>query len=157
MCTDLLRKCLFVIDANSETVLRQERFDELSIQEVAYLARRDTLNLKSECILFSALDRWAEAECRRQGIEPLPANKRVVLSDDICYSVRYLFMNDQEFINGPMASGILTNEECVHIISKILRHPESSKNDNVSKHISFFFHFIYQEYLKHERNSIGCK
>ncbi|XP_067212405.1 BTB/POZ domain-containing protein 6-A isoform X2 [Linepithema humile] len=130
VCTNLLHKCLFVIDANPETVLRQERFDELSVQEVADLARRDTLNLESECNLFSALDRWAKAECRRQGIEPLPANKRAVLSDDICYSVRYLLMDDEEFINGPMASGILTNEECVHIISKILGHPESSKNDN---------------------------
>ncbi|GAB1866307.1 BTB/POZ domain-containing protein 2 [Camponotus japonicus] len=131
VCTDLLLKCLSVIDSNPATVLGQERFEELSVQEVAELAYRDTLNLGSECILFSALDRWAAAECRRQGIEPLSINKRLVLSDDICFSVRYLLMNDREFVSGPMASGILTNEECVHIVSKILGHPESSKNDSL--------------------------
>ncbi|XP_032685299.1 BTB/POZ domain-containing protein 6-B-like [Odontomachus brunneus] len=131
VCTDLLLKCLFVIDSNPVTVLRQEHFEELNVQEVAQLARRDTLNLSSECVLFSALDRWAAAECRRQGLEPLPFNKRAVLSDDICFSVRYLLMNDQEFVSGPMASGILTNEECVHIVSRILRHPESSADSNV--------------------------
>ncbi|KMQ98385.1 btb poz domain-containing protein 2 [Lasius niger] len=131
VCTDLLLKCLSVIDSNPATVLDQERFEELSVQEVAELVYRDTLNLGSECILFSALDRWAAAECRRQGIEPLPVNKRLVLSDDICFSVRYLLMNDREFVSGPMASGILTNEECVHIVSKILGHPENSKNDSL--------------------------
>ncbi|KYN32208.1 BTB/POZ domain-containing protein 6 [Trachymyrmex septentrionalis] len=132
MCTDLLLKCLTVIDSNPVKVLHQEYFEELSVQEVAQLAYRDTLNITSESILFNALDRWAAAECRRQGIEPLPVNKRTVLSDDVCFSVRYLLMNDREFVSGPMASGILTNEECVHIVSKILRHPEDPKNESVS-------------------------
>jgi len=117
-------------------VLHQEYFEELSAQEVAQLAHRDTLNITSESILFNALDRWAAAECRRQGVEPLPVNKRAVLSDDVCFSVRYLLMNDREFVSGPMASGILTNEECVHIVSKILRHPEDPKNESVSMRIS---------------------
>ncbi|XP_018397192.1 PREDICTED: BTB/POZ domain-containing protein 6 [Cyphomyrmex costatus] len=131
VCTDLLLKCLYVIDSNPVKVLRQEQFEELSAREVAQLARRDTLNITSESILFNALDRWAAAECRRQGVEPLPVNKRAALSDDICFSVRYLLMNDREFVSGPMASGILTNEECVHIVSKILRHPEDPKNENI--------------------------
>ncbi|KYM79448.1 BTB/POZ domain-containing protein 6-B, partial [Atta colombica] len=131
MCTDLLLKCLTVIDSNPIKVLHQEYFEELSAQEVAQLAHRDTLNITSESILFNALDRWAAAECRRQGVEPLPVNKRAVLSDDVCFSVRYLLMNDREFVSGPMASGILTNEECVHIVSKILRHPEDPKNESI--------------------------
>jgi len=135
VCTNLLLKCLSVIDSNPAKVLHQECFEELSAQEIAQLARRDTLNITSESILFSALDKWAAAECRRQGIQPLPVNKRTVLSDDVWFSVRYLLMNDREFVSGPMASGILTNEECVHIVSKILRHPESSKNDSVSMHV----------------------
>ncbi|KYN20232.1 BTB/POZ domain-containing protein 6-B [Trachymyrmex cornetzi] len=131
MCTDLLLKCLTVIDSNPVKVLHQEYFEELTAQEVAQLAHRDTLNITSESILFNALDRWAAAECRRQGVEPLPVNKRAVLSDDVCFSVRYLLMNDQEFVSGPMASGILTNEESVHIVSKILRHPEDPKNESI--------------------------
>lgn len=136
VCTNLLLKCLSVIDSNSARVLQQEHFEELSAQEIAQLARRDTLNIKSECTLFVALDRWAAAECRRQGVEPLPTNKRAVLTDDVCFSVRYLLMNDREFVSAPMASGILTNEECVYIVSKILRHPDSSKNDSLQSSVA---------------------
>lgn len=136
-----------MIDSNPTNVLCQERFEELSAQEVAELARRDTLNLSSECILFSALDRWAAAECRRQGVEPSPFNKRSVLSDDICFSVRYLLMDDREFVGGPMASGILTTDECVYIVARILGHPESSEDDNVSKQfylICIHYIILYQ-------------
>ncbi|RLU18957.1 hypothetical protein DMN91_009315 [Ooceraea biroi] len=131
VCTRLLLGCLSVIDSNPAAVLQQERFEELSAQEILQLASRDTLNLTNEFILFSALDRWAAAECRRQGIEPVPVNKRAVLSDDICFSVRYLLMNDHEFLNGPMASGILTNDECVHIVFKILGHSNNPENNHL--------------------------
>lgn len=149
VCTDLLLKCLSVIDSNPARVLNQEHFEELSIQEIAQLARRDTLNISSECILFFALDRWAAAECRRQAIVPLPVNKRTVLTDDVCYSVRYLLMNDREFVGGPMASGILTNEECAHIVSKILRHPDSTKNDSVSISVLIGNLFIVLPFERH--------
>lgn len=121
-CTRLLNACLSVIDSVADDVLRQEGFEELNIQEVARLARRDELKLGKETILFSALEKWSASECRRHGIEPTPNNKRDALSDDIWYSVRYLLMTDREFIEGPMASGILSSGESAAIVAKILGH-----------------------------------
>ncbi|XP_047355533.1 BTB/POZ domain-containing protein 6-B isoform X2 [Vespa velutina] len=122
-CTELLFRCLNVIDADPSTVLLQERFEELNVKEVKEIACRDTLRLPNEAILFAALDRWAASNCRKRGVEPTSSNKRASLSDEIWYSVRYLLMTDREFIDGPMAHGILTSEESAFIFAKILGHP----------------------------------
>ncbi|XP_011303198.1 BTB/POZ domain-containing protein 6 isoform X2 [Fopius arisanus] len=128
-CTRLLIACLGVIDGAPDEVLRQEAFEELSIQEVANLARRDDLKLTKESVLFTALDKWAASDCRRRGVDPNVSNKRHALSDDVWYSVRYLLMDDKEFIEGPMASGLLTSSESAIIVARILGHQQQRKTD----------------------------
>ncbi|XP_054012650.1 uncharacterized protein LOC128894727 isoform X1 [Hylaeus anthracinus] len=122
VCTQLLHACLDIIDSDPEDVFSQEHFEELSVAEVEALASRDTLRLTNESILFHALDRCAASECRRHGVEPSAINKRAALSDDVWYSVRYPLMTDREFIEGPMASGILSSEESAIIVAMILGH-----------------------------------
>nr|XP_034189192.1 uncharacterized protein LOC117608328 isoform X3 [Osmia lignaria] len=129
VCTRLLLTCLDVIDSDPEAVFNQERFEELTAVEVEQLACRDTLRLTNESTLFSALDRWAASECRKQGVELSSNNKRTALSDEVWYSVRYPLMSDREFIEGPMASGILTSEECAFIVTKILGHTENPEEE----------------------------
>ncbi|KAG7187861.1 hypothetical protein KM043_016894 [Ampulex compressa] len=129
-CTRLLLSCLSVIDGNPAAVFCQERFEELSAGEVAELARRETLRLPGESILFAALERWAAAACRSNGVEPSACNKRAALPDEVWYSVRYLLMTDREFIAGPMASGILSSEESAFIVARILGHHEESNNED---------------------------
>ncbi|XP_015123457.1 BTB/POZ domain-containing protein 6 isoform X2 [Diachasma alloeum] len=128
-CTKLLIACLAVIDGAPDDVLRQEAFEELSIHEVANLARRDDLKLAKESVLFRALDRWAASDCRRRGLEPNVANKRHALSDDVWYSVRYLLMDDKEFIEGPMASGLLSSTESATIVARILGHQQQRETE----------------------------
>ncbi|XP_043281298.1 BTB/POZ domain-containing protein 6 isoform X2 [Venturia canescens] len=128
-CSRLLSACHNVIDASPDEVLRQENFEELSVNEVAELASRDELNLLHEGILFSALEKWAVCECRRQGLEPTSSNKRAVLYDEIWYSVRYLLMTSREFIEGPMRSGILSPDECASITHRILGHDAKNSTE----------------------------
>ncbi|KOC64500.1 BTB/POZ domain-containing protein 6-A [Habropoda laboriosa] len=131
LCTRLLSACLHKIDVESDTVFGQQHFEELNSVEVEELASRDTLKLTDESILFNALDRWAAAECRRNGIEPSASNKRSALSNDVWYSVRYPLMTDRKFIEGPMASGILTSEESALIVARILGHVEDLEGEEV--------------------------
>ncbi|XP_076248220.1 BTB/POZ domain-containing protein axundead isoform X2 [Calliopsis andreniformis] len=131
VCTRLLLACLDVIDSDPEAVFAQERFEELSDVEVEKLASRDTLRLISESVLFYALDRWAASDCRRRGVEPSAANKRNALSHDVWYSVRYPLMTDREFIEGPMASGILSSEESAFIVARILGHTQNEEDDEL--------------------------
>ncbi|XP_043248174.1 uncharacterized protein LOC122394992 isoform X1 [Colletes gigas] len=125
VCTRLLDACLDIIDAEPEVVFGQERFEELSVAEVEELACRDSLRLTNESVLFHALDRCAASECRRAGVEPSASNKRATLSDEVWYSVRYPLMTDREFIEGPMASGVLSSEESAFIVARILGHTQS--------------------------------
>ncbi|XP_034942716.1 BTB/POZ domain-containing protein 6-like [Chelonus insularis] len=131
-CSQLFNACLAVIDGAIDQVLCQENFEELTCEEVRLIASRDDLKLTQESILFKALEKWAASECRRCGVEPTPYNKRAALSDEVWYSVRYLLMNDREFIQGPMASGILTSEESAAIVAKILGHTEYQGNSKRS-------------------------
>ncbi|XP_066598372.1 BTB/POZ domain-containing protein 6-A isoform X2 [Prorops nasuta] len=131
-CTMLLADCLGVVDGDPGSVFVQERFEELTALEVAQLARRDTLRLNSEAVLFRALDRWAASECRRRGVAPSSENRRAALNDDVWYSVRYLLMTDKEFIEGPMASGVLSSAESAAIVSRILGiHQDHEYRDSV--------------------------
>ncbi|PBC25767.1 BTB/POZ domain-containing-B [Apis cerana cerana] len=129
VCTRLLTACLNVIDSEPEAVFDQEHFEELNSAEVEELACRDSLRLANESTLFHALDRWAASECRRNGVEPSASNKRSALSDDVWYSVRYPLMTDREFIEGPMASGILSSEESAYIVARILGHTRNDENE----------------------------
>ncbi|XP_076301326.1 BTB/POZ domain-containing protein axundead isoform X2 [Lasioglossum baleicum] len=131
VCTRLLLACLDEIDSHPRVVFSQEYFEELNAKEVEQLACRDTLKLKNESILFYALERWAASECRRHGVEPSASNKRSVLSDKVWYSVRYPLMTDKEFIEGPMASGILSSEESAAIVARILGHTQSQDGEEL--------------------------
>ncbi|XP_017757106.1 PREDICTED: BTB/POZ domain-containing protein 6-B isoform X1 [Eufriesea mexicana] len=136
VCTRLLHSCLNVIDSEPEVVISQEHFEDLTSAEVEELSCRDTLRLSKESILFHALDRWAASECRRNGVEPSASNKRSALSDDVWYNVRYPLMTDREFIEGPMASGILSSEESAYIVSRILGHAENYENEEFRNSIT---------------------
>ncbi|XP_016904384.1 uncharacterized protein LOC107992815 isoform X2 [Apis cerana] len=135
VCTRLLTACLNVIDSEPEAVFDQEHFEELNSAEVEELACRDSLRLANESTLFHALDRWAASECRRNGVEPSASNKRSALSDDVWYSVRYPLMTDREFIEGPMASGILSSEESAYIVARILGHTRNDENEELRNSI----------------------
>lgn len=126
-----------MIDSEPEAVFDQEHFEELNSAEVEELACRDSLRLANESTLFHALDRWAASECRRNGVEPSASNKRSALSDDVWYSVRYPLMTDREFIEGPMASGILSSEESAYIVARILGHTRNDESEEVC-----FWHFF---------------
>lgn len=125
-----------MIDSEPEAVFDQEHFEELNSAEVEELACRDSLRLANESTLFHALDRWAASECRRNGVEPSASNKRSALSDDVWYSVRYPLMTDREFIEGPMASGILSSEESAYIVARILGHTRNDESEEVCSNIS---------------------
>lgn len=126
-----------MIDSEPEAVFDQEHFEELNSAEVEELACRDSLRLANESTLFHALDRCAASECRRNGVEPSASNKRSALSDDVWYSVRYPLMTDREFIEGPMASGILSSEESAYIVARILGHTRNDESEEVRfKHFS---------------------
>jgi len=108
---DLKRKCWEVIDAQTELALEADSFLDIDYSTLEMIAGRDTLNVH-ETAVYSAVCRWAEAECRRKNLLVAAGNKRKVLGD-VLFSVRIPAMSLQEFADGPAKDDILTKEEVI--------------------------------------------
>ncbi|KAJ3615152.1 hypothetical protein NHX12_018720 [Muraenolepis orangiensis] len=106
---ELTRRCWEVIDAQAEPALRSEGFRDIDVGTLESILGRETLNAK-ELAVFEAALGWAEAECRRRGLDPGPENSRLVLGKAL-YLLRLPSMPLEDFANGPAQSGLLTAGE----------------------------------------------
>lgn len=110
---DLMQQCWEVIDAQAEEALSSDGFTDIDFSTLESILLRETLNAR-EVSVFNAMCRWAEAQCRRQDIEPTAENQRQVLGDAF-YLIRIPSMSLEEFANGPAQSGILSPTETTAI------------------------------------------
>lgn len=90
--------------------------EELQLEEVLELVRRDTLSVRREFGLFNALVRWADRDCKRRGERVSAESKRQALGDAL-YHVRYLRMSTDELLGGVVKSGLLDPAETACILS----------------------------------------
>ena len=102
-----------VLDAQAEEALRSEGFTEIDYNTLIAILERETINA-SEVSIFHAVNKWAEAECCRQGLEASAETRRQVLGCAL-YKVRILSMTVEEFADTAAQSGLLTAEETNNI------------------------------------------
>jgi len=111
--------CFDVIDRNAKKVLESDEFEDISLELVKDVIKRDTLRLSSEVTVLEAVNRWSHRQCRRQHLNPSPDNKREVLQG-AQYQVRFLTMTSEEFKMGQRISNLLTEEEEINILFSLL-------------------------------------
>lgn len=111
--------CFDVIDRNAKKVLESDEFEDISLELVKDIIKRDTLRLSSELTVLEAVNRWSHRQCRRQHLNPSPENKREVLQG-AQYQVRFLTMTSEEFKTGQRISNLLTEEEEINILFSLL-------------------------------------
>lgn len=92
----LLHNTLQLIDMHAELLLLVPEICDLRFEELETLAKRDTLQLRSEITLFECLANWSLAECARKNLDATPENRRTVLGP-LCITPRYLRMSSSEF------------------------------------------------------------
>lgn len=114
----VLHKCLQILDREANQILRSQAFSSLDLDTVKMILSREFLQVPCELDVFNALLSWAVQECRRKKMELTAVNKRRVLSKAL-YLVQYLSMSREEFLEGPAASGVLNDEECRALLSRI--------------------------------------
>lgn len=83
----LRHNCLLEIDKNADFVLRQKEILNLSYPDILNIVERDTLEVTSELYVYSAIYRWAIAECHRRTLNPHLLNIKAVLRE-LCYTPR---------------------------------------------------------------------
>lgn len=132
----LRQKCLIEIDKNADSILKDTEFLKLSYEDVLQITTRDTLKISSETVVYGAVMRWANQECKRRTLEPYLLNIKAVLRD-LIYSPRYMNMTKKEFLlkkidgeRGPTRSGILEEKEWRQILNCINdKHKNRLLND----------------------------
>ncbi|CAH0388839.1 unnamed protein product [Bemisia tabaci] len=120
-CSSLLFNCLLYIDQNADDVLMEESLENLSSAELQEILERDSLRVSSEFLVFNALSRWCNSECKKLHLELTRENKRKVLEDKLLFTCRYLLMTSEEFLAGPMQSDFFDKPEETLILSLIIK------------------------------------
>ncbi|XP_046331109.2 BTB/POZ domain-containing protein 6-like [Haliotis rufescens] len=69
----------------------------------------------SDDTTFNAVLSWTEAECKRQGREITPENKRLVLGETV-YEIDFTSMDMKLFAKTVVPSGILSGDECTKLL-----------------------------------------
>ena len=91
--------------------------DLLQINDVDTSREEPCAILISEIELFNACNRWAEAECLRQTLEPSGPNKRSVLGDCL-FLLRFPIMSHADLVHIVSPTGILTLDERNNVFEK---------------------------------------
>ena len=106
--------CLNKIDFYAEQYFASEYFLNINHSTLITLLKRDTLR-SNETDIFKAVLKWADHQCSLKSLETTAANRRSVLGDAI-YSIRFLLMNQSEFITHVIPTDILQDNETVAMI-----------------------------------------
>ena len=117
----IVRHCFHLIDKTAKKVLESDEIEDISLDLLKSIIRRDSLCVPSELSVWQALHRWSHRQCRRRHISPSIGNKIEVL-EGAQYSVRYLTMTSKQFM---VASSLLAKEEEESILYNLL-HMDSS-------------------------------
>ncbi|XP_071099513.1 BTB/POZ domain-containing protein 6-like [Haliotis cracherodii] len=110
----LFQKALTLIKDTGERSLQSSGFLTLRQVLLHQIVESDDL-LAEEHVIFSAVNRWAEAECRRQGREVTPETKRTVLGETF-FTVRFPLLKQMFIVKDVKASGHLTELERLSIL-----------------------------------------
>ena len=111
--TELTQRCFDVIDSQTKEALQADSFTDIDYQTLKLILSRDTLCI-NEAAVFAAAQRWAEAECFRQGYDATPEQCRGVLGDAL-YLIRLPTMTHDEFADCAEQFGLLSKQEIIDI------------------------------------------
>ncbi|XP_041355849.1 BTB/POZ domain-containing protein 2-like [Gigantopelta aegis] len=121
----LEEKCLKYIWQNGDAVLKSDSFCDLCHDCFAKVIEADQLNASEESVLKASIA-WSEAECRRQGREVTPENRRSVLGESM-HLIRYSKIDPTYFVQKMSLSNLLTEAEEIKIYrSFIVRNQDVS-------------------------------
>ncbi|XP_067678027.1 BTB/POZ domain-containing protein 6-like [Haliotis asinina] len=100
------------------TVIRSPGFKSLCASCFHKVVSSDTFLIIDETGFRAAL-LWAETECKRQGREITPQNKRLVLGETV-YELDLTAMGMKVFAEVVVPSGILSGDECTKLLCRMI-------------------------------------
>ncbi|XP_046576054.1 BTB/POZ domain-containing protein 6-like [Haliotis rubra] len=114
----LFDRALEVVMKHCGTVVRSPGFKTLCTSCFHKVVSSDKFVTIDETSLSGAL-LWAETECKRQGREITPENKRLVLGETV-YELDFTAMGMKSFAKVVVPSGILSGDECTKLLCHMI-------------------------------------
>ncbi|XP_055357319.1 BTB/POZ domain-containing protein 1-like [Paramacrobiotus metropolitanus] len=111
--SNILEKCLCLIDESTNTVLESTHFGAIGQEELRTILQRDTLTANEDTIC-SSVDKLAADMCTQRNIQASAANRRRVLGQ-ARFLIRFPLLTDAQLLNGPVLSGLLSQSELLDI------------------------------------------
>ncbi|XP_043518638.1 uncharacterized protein LOC122533212 [Frieseomelitta varia] len=116
----LIEKCLQIICTNTNEVLKQPNWEEVELGTILTVLEQEELRISSEVELFTAVERWAKAECTRKSLDPNDGKSLKSVIGNALSKIRFLSLSAQEFAEGPGMSPLLTQDEIFAILMNTL-------------------------------------
>lgn len=113
---DLLCQCWYLIDKKTDEALKSSEFMTIEKSLLEQLVARNSLTIR-EVVLFEAVDRWAERECKRQKLIVDGPVKRRILGEQIVKNLRFPAMSQKDFMEVVCDTQILTQQETSNIVN----------------------------------------
>jgi BTB And C-terminal Kelch len=96
--------------------MKDQKFSDISREDVSQLLQRDDLAVKSEADLFEAVTRWGLKQVTKANQKPTPELIRKMLGPSIIKNIRFLTMTGAEFSRIHLSSRILDYEEGLAVL-----------------------------------------
>ncbi|KAL3080602.1 hypothetical protein niasHT_034788 [Heterodera trifolii] len=113
--TELATRCLAYIDRNADTLIRSDEFLQIDHNLLCEILSRDQLTVKGEIAIWDAAIRWADEQCRENGISCLAANRRAVLGSALL-KVRFPLISHEDLWSKIVPSAILSHEQLLGLL-----------------------------------------
>ncbi|XP_011153908.1 uncharacterized protein LOC105191868 [Harpegnathos saltator] len=116
----LLDRCLQIICTKTNEVLKESTWEDVELGTLVTVLEQDNLQITSEIELFTAMERWAKAECSRKSLDIANGKSLKSVIGDALSKIRFLSLTPQEFAEGPGMSPLLTQDEAFAILMNLL-------------------------------------
>ncbi|KAL3112533.1 hypothetical protein niasHT_018739 [Heterodera trifolii] len=102
-------RCLRYIDQNISALVKSEGFLQIDEDLLCKILKRDQLKIR-EIEIWNAALRWADEQCRQNGIECSAENQRKMLGPAL-FNIRFSLITKEDFTKSVVSTGVLTTEE----------------------------------------------
>ncbi|XP_066603872.1 BTB/POZ domain-containing protein 6 [Prorops nasuta] len=116
----LMERCLYLICTKTSEVLKESNWEDIDLHTLLLILDQNNIQIESEIELFTAVERWAKAECNRKSLDISDSKALKSVIGDALYKIKFLTLTPQEFAKGPGMSALLTQDESFAILMNIL-------------------------------------
>ncbi|KAL3123366.1 hypothetical protein niasHT_009509 [Heterodera trifolii] len=109
----LVFRCLRYIDQNMSALIKSEAFLQIDQDSLCEILKIDQLRIR-EIEIWNAALRWADEQCRQNGIECSAENRREMLGPAL-FNIRFPLIPKEEFTKSVVSTDVLIAKEVISI------------------------------------------